>query len=113
MLELVTENTLSSKTQKTVAVCFSTTVLMAMGDATYNFIYGNVGCQGRISDGVVYRETSFYKKLAKEKLKLSHPEPLPGSNKLSSYVFLTDDAFPLKKHIMKSYTIIGIHTLGE
>lgn len=42
-------------------------VLMAVVDANYNFIYANVGCQGRISDGGVFRNTSFSKLLDENK----------------------------------------------
>ena len=86
------------------------TVLMAVADANYNFVYANVGCQGRISDGGVFRETSLYKKLTKGTLKLPDPQPLPGGNKLSPYVLLTDDAFPLQTHIMKPFS--GHHEKG-
>lgn len=85
-------------------------VLMAVSDANYNFIYASVGCQGRISDGGVFRETSFYKKLDQGTLQLPDPEALPGGNKLMPYVILTDDAFPLQEHIMKPYS--GFHEKG-
>lgn len=85
-------------------------VLMAITDADYNFIYADIGCQGRISDGGVFRETTFYKKLAKSNLVLPPPLPLPGRDKLSPYVILTDDAFPLQEHIMKPFS--GYHDKG-
>jgi hypothetical protein len=37
-------------------------VLFALVDANYNFMYVNVGCQGRISDGGVFKNTNMYKK---------------------------------------------------
>ncbi|CAH1990031.1 unnamed protein product [Acanthoscelides obtectus] len=86
-------------------------VLMAVTDADYNFIYANIGCQGRISDGGVFRETIFYKKLANNNLALPAPESLPGSNRLSPYVILTDDAFPLQEHILKPFS--GYHDKGS
>lgn len=41
----------------------SSVVLMAVVDADYCFSFADVGCQGRISDGGVIRNTSFFKKL--------------------------------------------------
>jgi hypothetical protein len=38
-------------------------VLFAVVDANYCFKYAHVGCQGRISDGGVFRITPFSKKL--------------------------------------------------
>ena len=45
-------------------------VLMAIVDANYCFIYVKVGCQGRISDGGVFRNTEFYRKLENNDLYL-------------------------------------------
>jgi len=38
-------------------------VLFSIVDATYNFIYVNIGCQGHISDGGVFKGTAFQKLL--------------------------------------------------
>lgn len=37
-------------------------VLMTVADADYNFIFVNIGCQGRISDGGVFKNCELYKK---------------------------------------------------
>jgi hypothetical protein len=42
-------------------------VLMALLDANYMFSYIDIGCQGRISDGGGFRNTSLYKKLEKKR----------------------------------------------
>lgn len=44
---------------------FYSIVLMAIVDADYNFIFADVGCQGRISDGGVLKNTDFWKALVK------------------------------------------------
>ena len=44
---------------------FYSIVLMAIVDADYKFIFADVGCQGRISDGGVLRNTDFWKALIK------------------------------------------------
>lgn len=78
-------------------------VLFAVVDANYNFIYANVGCQGRISDGGVFSETNFKKCLQENTLHLPPPVELPGRNITTPFVFVADDAFPLSKNIMKPY----------
>lgn len=82
---------------------FFSIVLFAVVDANYNFIYADVGCQGRISDGGVFNNTSFSKNLNTCKLSLPPDIALPGRIKLSPYVFVGDDAFPLIRNILKPY----------
>lgn len=65
-----------------------------MVDASYNFMYANVGCQGRISDGGVFANTVFGQALSNGTLNLPTPRPLPGCQKVMSYVCVGDDAFP-------------------
>lgn len=38
-------------------------VFLGVADANYNLLYADVGCQGRISDGGVFKFTSLYKDL--------------------------------------------------
>lgn len=45
-------------------------VLFALVDGNYNFTYVDVGCQGRISDGGVFENTTFKKALNSEQLNL-------------------------------------------
>jgi hypothetical protein len=72
-------------------------------DANYYFIYVNVGCQGHISDGGVFRNTEFYRKLEND-LYLPQDEALPGWIIPVPYTLVADDAFPLTRHTMKPYT---------
>lgn len=82
---------------------FYSVVLLALVDAEYNFLYVNIGCQGRISDGGVFANTEFRKKINDGSLKTPSDSPLPGRNKPVPYVFVTDDAFPLEKHLLKPF----------
>lgn len=56
-------------------------VLFALIDAEYNFLYANIGCQGRISDGGVLRDSGLFKKLENNSLNLPAHSTLPGKNK--------------------------------
>lgn len=76
---------------------------MAVVNAKYEFIYIDVGCQGRISDGGVFKNTSFYKKMENGSLNLPQHKPLPGRSQPVPYVLVADDAFPLTDNIMKPF----------
>ena len=85
---------------------------MVFVDCSYKFVYGDVGFQGRISDGGVSRNTSFYKALENGQLSLSDPTPLPlnrhwnweQDSTLVSFVFIGDYAFPLTTYCIKPYS---------
>lgn len=83
---------------------FFSIVLFATVNAHYQFTYVHVGCQGRISDGGVFRHTAFGKSILDHTLHLPEPEPLPGRETRVPYVFLADDAFPLTENICKPYS---------
>lgn len=83
-------------------------------------MFVDVGCQGRISDGGVYRHSNFYRALENNSLNLPDPKPLPQSKdpiyadqckEPVPYVFIADDAFPLGEHCMKPYSQRGLTPL--
>ena len=73
-------------------------VLLALVDADCKFLYVDVGCNDRISDGGIFRNSSLSNALSLNALNipLSDCESLP-------YVVVADDAFPLKIYMMKPY----------
>lgn len=87
---------------------FFSIVLFALVDADYNFIYANVGCQGRISDGGVFKNCELYKQMENKSLRIPQASPLPQRIINVPYVIVFDEAFPLTEHIMKPFS--GIHT---
>lgn len=70
---------------------------MAAADADCNVTFVDIGCQGRISDGGVFKNAELCKKIEKDTLNLKERE------KEVPYVFLADAAFSLNNHIMKPY----------
>lgn len=89
---------------------FFSIVLLAVVDANYNFIYANVGCQGRISDGGVFNSTFFKKCLDDHTIHLPPPRPLPQLSLPVPYVFVGDEAFQLTSNLMKPFS--GLHDKG-
>lgn len=83
-------------------------VLLALVDADYKFLYVDVGCNGRISDGGVFKNSSLYRALEDNSLHIPGPGPLPGSNEVTPHVIVADDAFPLKTYIQKPYSRKGL-----
>nr|CAI5839359.1 unnamed protein product [Callosobruchus analis] len=67
-------------------------VLMAIVDAKYRFLLADFGRNGRISDGGVLQNTKFLEKLQNKTLKLP-----------TTYVFVADDAFPLRVDMLKPF----------
>lgn len=89
---------------------FFSIVLFALVDANYNFLFVDIGCQGRISDGGVFQNCELYGKITSQTLNLAPAKPLPGRLKDIPYLFLADAAFPLTESIMKPYS--GVHPKG-
>lgn len=78
-------------------------MLLALVDANYNFTYVDVGVNGRVSDGGVYRQSTLAQAIAKNNLNIPEDKSLPGRNKLVPHLILADAAFPLSEHILKPY----------
>lgn len=81
-------------------------VLFALVDANYNFIFVDCGCQGRISDGEVFKNSELFKNMDNQSLSLPSPTPLPSRTKS-----IGDEAFPLNNNLMKVYS--GMHQKGS
>lgn len=82
-------------------------VLLALVDANYKFLFIDVGCKGRISDGGVFNRSPLSNALEQNTLNIPPPRPLPGTNIETPLVILADDAFALKTYIMKPFNFRG------
>jgi hypothetical protein len=78
-------------------------VLFALVDGNYNVIFADVGSQGRISDGVVFKDTKLYSMMTEDTLGLPPPEELPGRQMKLPYFFAADSAFALSENVMNPY----------
>ena len=78
-------------------------VLHGLVDADYKFIYIDVGCNGRISDGGVFRNATLSNALVENTLNIPNARCLPGGQERLPFVIEGDAAFPLKGHLIKPY----------
>lgn len=78
-------------------------MLLAICDANSDFIYADVGRNGRVSDGGVWDMSNMNVCIENGNAGLPPDSMAPGSERTLPYVFVADDAFPLKRHIMKPF----------
>ncbi|XP_071582100.1 uncharacterized protein, partial [Temnothorax nylanderi] len=83
---------------------FFSIVLMAICDANYVFKWVDIGDYGSISDGGVWMHSDFGSSLEQGLVELPYPEPLPGRDDPFPFVFVGDEAFPLKVYLMRPYS---------
>ncbi|XP_063807487.1 uncharacterized protein LOC134999310 [Pseudophryne corroboree] len=75
-------------------------VLMAVVNANYEFIFLDVGKNGRCSDDGSLKNTRFYDRLTTNSI---HLPPVEQTKNGVGFVFVADEAFALHEHIMKPY----------
>lgn len=75
-----------------------------MADAHYKFTYVNIGVNGRISDGGLFRESTLSNAIQNNSLHFPSSKSLPGRQHHVPYVIVADDAFPLTSRILKPFS---------
>jgi len=78
-------------------------VLLALVDAHYRFIAVDIGGYGRNSDGGLFANSKLGKALEKNKLNVPKDNALPNTQTIMPYIIVGDEAFPLKKYLLKPY----------
>ena len=82
---------------------FHSIVLMAVCNAKYEFTMVDIGDYGRLSDGSVFSSSNIGIAMENNLINLPAARKLPGTDKLFPYVFVGDEAFPLKSYMVKPY----------
>lgn len=82
---------------------FHSVVLLAVVDSNYNFLYVNVGANGRAHDAAVFNESSLQEGIKNNLFDFPPDTELPGSSNKVPYVFVSDEAFRLTSRVLKPY----------
>ena len=80
---------------------FHSTVLMALVDGDYQFLWVDVDAAGSSSDGQIFKHSELRQKLEDGTIGFPEAAPLVPDGPLVNYFILGDDAFPLKTWLMK------------
>ena len=83
-------------------------ILLAIVDADYKFLWCNIGAPGSASDVGVFNGSRLRPALEAGTLSWPDPEPLPGDDRDMPYFLVGDDAFPLRKWMVKPYGLRGL-----
>lgn len=78
-------------------------VLLASCDYEYKFSFVDIGAYGSQSDGGVFKNSVFGQRMECSNLNIPAEKQLPGTNAVVPFCFVADEAFPLKKYIMRPY----------
>ncbi|KDR23792.1 hypothetical protein L798_11368, partial [Zootermopsis nevadensis] len=78
-------------------------VLLAVVDAKYQFIMCDFGINGRVSDGGVLQNTTFFERLENNPLNILPEERNRNTSTILPYVFVAEYAFPLRMVMVKPY----------
>lgn len=80
-------------------------VLMALVDADYNFLYVDVGAEGRMSDGGLWKECDLHKSIKDGSLNVPRNKPWPMAEGRGSHphTIVADDAFAMTTYLLKPY----------
>lgn len=75
---------------------------MAVVDAN-KFVYASAGTQGRVSDAGVFAQSDLRAAIDKDLLNVPPDDALPNTDILMPYMFIGDEAYPLRADLMKPY----------
>ena len=85
---------------------FFSVVLLVVANGNYEILFVDVGSEGRLSDGGIWKKSTFFKMLRDDKLDLPPPRDLNGHD--MPYHLVGDDAFALDTHMMKPFSKKGL-----
>ncbi|KAM7311775.1 protein ALP1-like [Ixodes scapularis] len=89
---------------------FFSIVLMALVDAELNFVFVDVGRNGRMNDSGIWGACKLKEALEKEPSILPDAQVLPRSTQAAPYVIVGDEGFGLKPYLMRPHPAAELTT---
>lgn len=86
------------------------TLMLALVDAKYRFLWISVGSAGKEGDAGIFASSDLGRSLAAGALDIPPARHLPGTTVVAPHVLVGDEAFPLKTYLMKPF---GAGSLAE
>ncbi|GIY40109.1 protein ALP1-like [Caerostris darwini] len=78
-------------------------ILLASVDADYKFVLVDIGSEGHNSDGGVFRHSVISQAIECNQLNIPNSAALPSTKTVMPFVFVGDEAFPLKNYLMRPF----------
>lgn len=82
--------------------------MMALVDASYKFLYVDIGRCGRAGDARVFSDCDLRQALDDNSLNFPQPQPFPKDDEPMPFFIIGDDAFPLRHYLMKPFPQRGM-----
>ena len=78
---------------------------MAVVDATYRFVFVNIGAYGRCCDSSIFSDSAFGRQLEDGSIPIPDGNFLPETSMRAPCVLLVDEGFPLRNNIMRPFPV--------
>lgn len=79
-------------------------MLLAVINASYKFLYIDVGSYGMDSDLTIFKNSTLYSLLTKNELNILEVCPIPNTNIIANCVFISDEEFGFFEHFLRPYS---------
>lgn len=84
---------------------YFSSVLLAVCDANYCFLYVDIGSYGKTSDSAIFQHSDFNKRMMGGKLNIPKPKQISNIDKTPlPHVFVGDEAFGIMSNMMRPYS---------
>lgn len=92
---------------------FFSIVLQGVASADYKFTAIEVGAYGKQSDGGIFEASTLHKLIETGEYEIPEERNLPGTEIAAPFVMLGDEAYPLRKYLLRPYSKTNLNNDSE